>query len=112
MTAAHVKCSKVLRSLRFDWAQDPEVVLDEKLQVVGLESEYLETDLELFEVFHKKLYRGLERQYRPMLELMVPVHFRWQITVIWLLIKCRPTNDFTCEYVRRAILNPSLAKQE
>jgi len=112
MTAAQVKCFKVLRSLRFDWVQDPEVVLDEKLQVVDLESECLETDLELFEVFHKKLYRGLERQYRPLLELVVPAHFRRQITVMWLLIKCRPTNDFTCEYVRKAILTPSLAKEE
>jgi len=59
MIDARVKCSNVLLRLRFDWIQDPEVVLDEKSQVVGLESEYLEIDLELFEVFHKKLYKGL-----------------------------------------------------
>jgi len=44
MTAAHVKCFKVLHSLRFDWLQDPEVVLDKKPKTVGLASEYLETD--------------------------------------------------------------------
>jgi len=46
--------------LRFDWIQDPEVVLDEKLKTVGLECEYLETDPELFKVFHNKLYWSLE----------------------------------------------------
>jgi len=51
----HKECSKVFRSLRFAWVQDPEVVLNEKLKTVGLESVYLETDLELFKVFHKKL---------------------------------------------------------
>jgi len=54
MTDAHVKCSEALRNLRFDWVQDPEVVLDEKLKVVGLESKYLKTDPELFEVYRRK----------------------------------------------------------
>jgi len=30
MTAAHVKCFKALRSLQFNWIQDPEVALDKK----------------------------------------------------------------------------------
>jgi len=38
MTAAHIKCSEALRSLRFAWVQDQEVVLNEKLKTVGLES--------------------------------------------------------------------------
>jgi len=41
MTDAHAKCSKVLRSLRFDWIKDPIVVLDEKLKTVGLTADYL-----------------------------------------------------------------------
>jgi len=112
MTAAHLKCSKALCNLRFDWIQAPEVVLDEKLKTVDLESEYLETDPELFKVFHHKLYRSLERIYRPLLDLVVPAHFRWQTTVMWLLIKCRPTNDTTYDYVRRAILTPSINKDK
>jgi len=51
-TDAHEKRSKVFRSLRFDWTQDPEIVLNKKLKTIGLESEYLVTDLELFKVFH------------------------------------------------------------
>jgi len=98
MTAAHEKCSKVLRSLRFDWAQDPEVVLNERLKTIGLESEYLKTELELFKVFHQKLYQYLERKYRPLLDFVVPIHFRWQTTVMWFLIKCIPTNAFTYDY--------------
>ena len=50
--------------LRFDWIHDPEEVLNEKLKTVGLESEYLETDLKLFEVFHKKLYWSLDNIIR------------------------------------------------
>jgi len=50
------ECSKVLCSLRFDLVQDPEIVLNEKLKTIGLESEYLEKDLELFKVFYQKLY--------------------------------------------------------
>jgi len=68
-TDTHDKRSKVLRRLRFDWIQDPEVVLNECLKTVGLESEYLETDFELFEVFRSKLYRGLERKYLSYLAL-------------------------------------------
>ena len=100
MTAAHEKCSKALRSLRFDWTQDPEIVLNERLKTIGLESEYLKTDLELFKVFHQKLYRNLEEKYRPLLDLVVPAHFTWQTTVIWFLIKCRPIDASTYDYVQ------------
>jgi len=31
-TNAHEKCSKVLRRLRFEWTQDPEIVLNERLK--------------------------------------------------------------------------------
>jgi len=100
MTAAHEKCSKALRSLRFDWTQDPEIALNERLKTIGLESEYLKTDLELFKVFHQKLYRNLEEKYRPLLDLVVPAHFTWQTTVIWFLIKCRPIDASTYDYVQ------------
>jgi len=110
MKAVNNRSSKVLRFLCFDWIQDPEEVLNEKLKTVGLESEYLETDLKLFEFFRKELYWSLDREYYPLLDLVVPAHFRWQITVMWLLIKCRPTNDSTFDYTCRAILPPSSAE--
>jgi len=43
-------------------------VLDENLNIVGLEYEHLETDLELFEVYRKKLYHGFERRYHQLLD--------------------------------------------
>ena len=52
-TVAHEKCSKVLRGLRFDWIRDPGVALSERLKDVGLNSDYIKTDLELFEVNRK-----------------------------------------------------------
>jgi len=104
------RCSKALRFLRFDWIQDPKEVLNENLRTVDLESEYLETGLKLFEVFRKKLYWSLDREYYPLLDLVLPAHFRWQITVMRLLIKCRPINGSTFDYARRAILPPSNAE--
>jgi len=50
--------------LRFNWIQNPEAILDEKLQTVGLNSDYHKDDPELFEVFRKKLYRKLNKRYR------------------------------------------------
>jgi len=104
-TYAHEKCSKVLCNLHFDWTQDPEIVLNEKLKTIGLESEYLKTDLELFKVFHQKLYRNLEEIYRPLLDLVVPAHFSWQTTVIWYLTRCRSTDASTYDYTRKAMLS-------
>jgi len=63
MTDEHDRCSRAISFLRFNWIQDPEVVLDKKLKTVGLESVYFETDIELFDVFRKKLYWSLERRY-------------------------------------------------
>ena len=103
-TDAHEKCSKVLHSLRFDWTQDHEIVLNERLKTICLESEYLKTDLELFKVFHQKLYRNLEEKYRPLLDLEVPAQFSWQTTVIWYLTKCRSTDASTYDYTRKAML--------
>ena len=90
--------------MHFDWTQDPEIVLNERLKTISLESEYLKTDLELFKVFHQKLYRNLEEKYRPFLDLVVPAHFSWQTTVIWFLIKRRPTDGSTCDYTQKAML--------
>jgi len=48
MTDVHDRCSKVLCNLRFDWIQNPEVVLSEGLKAVSLNSAYLKTNSELF----------------------------------------------------------------
>jgi len=103
-TVTHEKCSKVLRSLRFDWTQDPEIVLNERLKTIGLESEYLKTDLEVFKVFHQKLYRNLEEKHQPLLDFVVPAHFLWQTTVIWYLTKCRSRDASTYNHTRKAVV--------
>jgi len=76
MTDAHAECSKVLRSLRFDGIQDLVIVLVEKLKTVGLTADYLKTDQEVFKVFRDKLYRKMERKYHPILDFLVPDHFK------------------------------------
>jgi len=48
-TDAHYRCSRAIRSLRFNWIKNTEVILGEKLQTVGLNSGYLKNDPELFE---------------------------------------------------------------
>jgi len=59
-TDAHDTWSRSVRSLRFNWNQNPELILGEKLQTVGLNSDYLKNDPELFEVFRNKSYHKLK----------------------------------------------------
>jgi len=80
---AHDRCSRGIRSLRFNWIQNPEVILNEKLQTVGLNSDYLKNDPELFEVFWRKLCRRLNKRYYGLLNFIVPAHFVWQIKIMW-----------------------------
>jgi len=104
MTDVNAECSKVLRSLRFNWIQDPVVVFEEKLQTIGLTAEYLKIDQELFKVFHDKLYRKMERKYCPILDFLVPDHFKWQISTMWSLLKLRPIDENTYNQIQNAIL--------
>jgi len=104
MNNAHAECFKVLRSLRFDWIPDPIVVLEEKLHTVGLTADYLKTDQELFKVFHDKLYRKMERKYRPILDFLVPDHFKWQTSTMWTLLRLRPIDENTYDQIQNAIL--------
>jgi len=106
MTSAHDRCYRALRDLRFDWIQDPEVVLSEKLAAIGLDSEYLKKDSELFEVHRKKLYRGLEEQYHALLDFLTSEHYVWQTNTMWIMLKRRPTNENTYDQTRKAILTP------
>jgi len=87
---AHGRCSRAIRSLRFDWIQNPETILTERLQTVGLRSEYLKSDPELFEVFRKKLYCKLNKRHQRLIDLIVPIHFVKQIKIIWNMLKGKP----------------------
>jgi len=103
-TQIYYKCSKALRNLRFDWTQDPEVVLSERLKTIGLEYEYLKTDPELFEGYCRKLYRGLDVEYHQLLDLVVSAHFGWQMNTMLLMLKCGPTDEQTYEQICNATL--------
>jgi len=46
-----------------------------------LKSECVETDLELFNVFHQQAISKFGKKYHPLLDLVVPVYFRWQMAV-------------------------------
>jgi len=104
MTNAQEKCFHVLRNLHFNWMQDPEVVLSEALKSIDLDSDYLKTKPELFEIHHRQLHRRFKKRYRPLITLLVPAHFIWQVNTMWIMIKQRPTDDQTYEEVRKAIL--------
>ena len=91
-TDAYERCSKAIRSLYFNWFQNPEVILNEKLQTVGLNSGYLKDDTELFEVFRRKLYRRLNKRYHGLLNFIIPVYFIWQIKIMWIMLKRKSRN--------------------
>jgi len=107
---AHDKCSRAICFLRFNWIRNPKVVLSEKLQTVGLKSDYLKNDQELFEVFRKKLYRRLNKRYQGLLDLMVPAHFIRQTKIMWSMLKRRPRDGQTYEQIRKAIATPQFRK--
>jgi len=109
-TDAHERCSKAIRSLRFNWIQNPEVILNEKLQIVGLNSDYLKNDPELFEVFRRKLYRRLNKRYHGLLDFIIPAYFLWQIKIMWIMLKCKSRNKNTYEQTRKAITILQLRK--
>jgi len=109
-TDAHERCSKAIRSLRFNWIQNPEVILNEKLQTVGLYSDYLKDDSELFDVFRRKLYRRLNKRYHGLLDFIIPAYFIWQIKIMWIMLKCKSRNKNTYEQTRKAITRLQLRK--
>jgi len=110
-TDAHKRCSRAIRFLRSNWIQNPEVALNEKLQTVGLSSDYLKYDPDLFEVFRRKLYRRLNKHYHELLDLLVPANFVWQVKIMWKLLRPRQRNKLIYEQIRKAITVPKLGKQ-
>jgi len=106
MTNVQEKCFHILRDLCCNWMLDPEVVLSEALKTIGLDSDHLTTNPELFENYRKQLSRCLKKQYHPLLAPLVPAHFTWQVYTMWITIKQRLTDDQTYEQVRKAILTP------
>jgi len=61
MTNVQEKCLQVLRDLHVNWMQDPVVILSEALKTIGLDSDYLTTNPELFEIYRRRLYRRLTK---------------------------------------------------
>jgi len=111
LTELHDKCFRAMRSLRFNWFQNPVVVLDKKLKTIGLNSDYFTKDLGLFEVFRKRLYRRLNKRYRGLLDFIVPAHFIDQIEIMWYMVRGKPRNEQTYEQMKRAITTPSCRKR-
>jgi len=107
---AHNRGSKAIRTLRFNWNRNPETMLNEKLQTVGLKSEYFKKDPELFEIFRKKLYCKLNKRCRGLLDFMVPVHFIWQTKIIWQMVKGNSIKGQTYERIKSAITTPQFRK--
>jgi len=109
-TDAHERCSRAIRSLGFNWIQKPEVILNEKLQNVGLNSDYLKNDPELFDVFRRKLYRRLNKRYHRILDFIIPAYFIWQIKIMWIMLKYKSRNKNTYEQTRKANTTLQLRK--
>ena len=107
----HDKCFRAIRSLRFNWVQNPEVVLDKKLQTIGLNSDYLKNDPGLFEVFRKRLHRRLNKRYYGLVDFIVSAHFICQIEIMWYMLKGKPRNEQMHEQIKRATTTPPFRKR-
>jgi len=108
LTDAQRRYAEAIRFLRFNWFQNPEVISNEQLQTVGLNSEYLKNDLELFEIFWVRLYRRLSKPYRDLLDLIDPENFVWQVKIMWILLKTKQRKELKYEQIREAITVPEL----
>jgi len=104
------RCFRAIRSLRFNWVQNPVVTLDEKLQTVGLSSDHLKNGPKSFEVFRRQLYRRLSKRYHGLLDFIVPAHFIGQIEVMRYMLKHKPRNEQMYEQIKRAITTPQFRK--
>jgi len=111
LTEVHDKCFRAIRLSRFNWVQNLEVVLDKKLQTIGVNPDYLKMDPGLFEVFRKQLYRRLNKRYYGLLDFIVPAHFICQIDIMWYMLKGKPRNEQTYEQMKRAITTPPFRKK-
>jgi len=60
---AYERCYEVIRPLHFNLSQNSEEILNEQLQTIGFNSDYLKNEPALFEMFRQKLYRKLNRYY-------------------------------------------------
>jgi len=100
-----------IRFFHFYWFQNLEVILNERLQAVGLNSEYLKNDSELFKVFRQKLRSRLNKHYYELLDLMDPENFVWQIKIMWTLLKTKQKKELKCEQTKKAITVPKFKKQ-
>ena len=110
-TEVHNKCFRAIRSLRFNRIQNPEVVLDKKLQTIGLNSNYLEKDPGLFEIFQKQLYRRLSKRYYRLQDLIDPAQFICQIKIMRYMLEGKPKNEQTYEPMKTAITIPPFRKR-
>ena len=95
-------------TLRFNWCQNPEVILNEQLQTVGLNPEYLKNNSEPFEMFRRKLYRRLSKSYQELLDLIDSENFIWQLKIMWTLLKTKRRKESKYEQIREVITVPEL----
>jgi len=75
---------------------------------VGLNSEYLKNNPELFEIFRTKLYSRLSKPYRDLLDLTDSENVVWQRKIMWILLKTKQRKELKHEQIREAITVPEL----
>jgi len=105
---AHERYSEAIRSLHISWSQNPEDILNERPQTIGLNSDYLKIEPALFELFRQKLYKKLNRYYYELVDLIDSENFAWQIKIMWTVLKTNQSKKLNYEQIRKAIRRPKL----
>jgi len=96
--------------LRFNCLQNPEEILNERLQTIGLNSDYLKNEPVLFELFRQKLYKKLNRYYYELVDLIDSENFVWQIKIMWTVLKTKQSKKLNYEQIRKTIITPKLGE--
>jgi len=78
---------------------------------VGLTSNYLKSDPEMFEVFRQKLAKRFNKHYHELLNQIAPENFVWQVKIMWKLLKRKQRNERTYGQIRKAITTSKHGKR-
>jgi len=97
---------QVLPSVKFDWDECPEKVMEDHLREKNLGLEILDDNPLLFSVFKRKLYNKFRysfQLYRPLLDLVNITFYRWQVTWFWEYLTNIPITTETYENIHAMI---------
>jgi len=96
----------ILKSTNFIWCQSPIRVLQNKLQILGLDWTVFEEDPILFYTFKQRVSEKVCEnltKYKPLLSLINQRHWQWQVDMMWETLFNRPIQEDSYSMIEKLI---------